>query len=371
VIFRMNHQRRLRTGNLWHVKLNQGVTLWTGLHKAGTSIFASFNLHFYFCSKDRIAILLPHRYLQFRVATIQPGFRIGQFQYEPPGFAHTLWLPEITLGGLPWRVRGVDRRRNCELQHSGPNLLDYCPVLLIQPQFQSLLPILIQGKQIKIVIGSSVQDAPVVVHRRVDQGVSWSAIFCLHMKRNVSEFEIGVVPEDHDQHLLPVAQLSLSETRSPADLSGMFSGAFDRWRLTRYYNSLTMTPSGLHAYVPLLIHLLVAAVLAGALILISTFIGWRRPNKAKQQPYECGITPTGDAREPFSVKFYLVAMVFILFDVEAIFLYPWAYIFKDLARNVETRWFGFIEMMLYVAILLVGYIYLWKKGALDWHKSQK
>jgi len=105
--------------------------------------------------------------------------------------------------------------------------------------------------------------------------------------------------------------------------------------------------------------------------LVSTFIGWRRPNKAKQQPYECGITPTGDAREPFSVKFYLVAMVFILFDVEAIFLYPWAYIFKDLARDPGTHWFGFIEMMFYIAILLVGYIYLWKKGALDWHKSQK
>jgi NADH-quinone oxidoreductase subunit A len=142
-------------------------------------------------------------------------------------------------------------------------------------------------------------------------------------------------------------------------------------RLTRYYTSLTMTPTGVEAYLPLLIHLLIAGVLAGALILISTFIGWRRPNKAKQQPYECGVTPTGDAREPFSVKFYLVAMVFILFDVEAIFLYPWAYIFKDLARNAQTRVFGFVEMMFYLAILLVGYIYLWKKGALDWHKSQK
>lgn len=129
-----------------------------------------------------------------------------------------------------------------------------------------------------------------------------------------------------------------------------------------------MTSSGLQAYVPLLIHLLVAMFLAAALITVSTVIGWRRPNKAKGQAYECGITPTGDAHEPFSVKFYLVAMVFILFDVEAIFLYPWAFIFKDLARNAETHWFGFIEMMIYVAILLVGYIYLWKKGALDWHK---
>ncbi len=144
-----------------------------------------------------------------------------------------------------------------------------------------------------------------------------------------------------------------------------------RRRLNRYYNALTMTSSGLHAYVPLLIHLLVAMVLAGALLAISTLIGWRRPNKVKLQPYECGVTPTGDAREPFSVKFYLVAMVFILFDVEAIFLYPWAYIFKDLARDAATKWFGFVEMMFYVAILLVGYIYLWKKGALDWHKSRK
>lgn len=132
-----------------------------------------------------------------------------------------------------------------------------------------------------------------------------------------------------------------------------------------------MTSSGLQAYVPLLIHLLVAAFLCVALITISTVVGWRRPSKTKSQAYECGITPTGDAREPFSVKFYLVAMVFILFDVEAIFLYPWAFIFKDLARNPETHWFGFIEMMIYVAILLVGYVYLWKKGALDWHQAKK
>src|SRR3974390_519836 len=107
-----------------------------------------------------------------------------------------------------------------------------------------------------------------------------------------------------------------------------------------------MSSSGLQAYIPLLIHLLVAAFLAGALITISTVIGWRRPNKFKQQPYECGMTPTGDAREPFSVKFYLVAMVFILFDVEAIFLYPWAYIFKDMVRAGKSMArFGFMEMM--------------------------
>ncbi len=139
-------------------------------------------------------------------------------------------------------------------------------------------------------------------------------------------------------------------------------------RLNRYYNSSPMSGSGLHTYAPLLLHLLIAAALAGALTAVSVLVGWRRPSRAKLQPYECGMEPTGDAREPFSVKFYLVAMVFILFDVEAIFLYPWAYIFRDMAMKPETRWYGFGEMMLYIAILLVGYLYLWKKGALDWHK---
>lgn len=117
----------------------------------------------------------------------------------------------------------------------------------------------------------------------------------------------------------------------------------------------------LQSYAPLLLHLLVAMGLAAAILLLSTFVGQRRPSAAKLQAYECGIRPTGDAREPFSVKFYLVAMVFILFDVEAIFLYPWAYVYREL------HWFGFVEMLLYILILLAGYIYVWKKGALDWN----
>jgi NADH-quinone oxidoreductase subunit A len=135
-----------------------------------------------------------------------------------------------------------------------------------------------------------------------------------------------------------------------------------------------MSDSGLQAYAPLVIHLLVATALAGALTAASVLVGWRRPSRAKQQPYECGMEPTGDAREPFSVKFYLVAMVFILFDVEAIFLYPWAFIYRDLIAMPRTAGFnpglyGFVEMMVYIAILLVGYFYLWKKGALDWTKG--
>src|SRR6201987_1513955 len=106
-----------------------------------------------------------------------------------------------------------------------------------------------------------------------------------------------------------------------------------------------MSGSGLHTYGPLVLHLLVAAVLAGLISTLSVLIGWRQPNRAQQQAYEGGREPRGDAREPFSVKFYLVAMVFILFDVEAIFLYPWAVVFRSL------RWYGFVEMMVSIAVL--------------------
>jgi len=126
-----------------------------------------------------------------------------------------------------------------------------------------------------------------------------------------------------------------------------------------------MSGSGLHTYGPLVLHLLVAAILAGLISTLSVLIGWRRPNRAKQQAYECGMEPTGDAREPFSVKFYLVAMVFILFDVEAVFLYPWAIILKDLKAHGQAL-FGISEMFVYIGIVLVGFWYIWKKGVLDW-----
>jgi NADH-quinone oxidoreductase subunit A len=144
---------------------------------------------------------------------------------------------------------------------------------------------------------------------------------------------------------------------------------FDHAGVTGYYNASPMSGSGLHAYAPLLLHLIIAVALAGLLVTLSVVVGWRRPSRAKLEAYECGMEPTGDARQPFSVKFYLVAMVFILFDVEAIFLYPWAYIYRDMFKqSLSFGRFGFVEMLIYIAILLVGYIYLWKKGALDWHK---
>jgi NADH-quinone oxidoreductase subunit A len=115
-------------------------------------------------------------------------------------------------------------------------------------------------------------------------------------------------------------------------------------------------------YLPLLLHMLVAGIVASAIVTLSWLLGKRRPTRAKMTPYECGMDPVGDARQRFSVKFYLVATLFILFDVEAVFLYPWAVILRDL------KMFGFFEMLVYIVIVLVGFFYVWKKGVLDWGK---
>lgn len=121
-----------------------------------------------------------------------------------------------------------------------------------------------------------------------------------------------------------------------------------------------MTSNYLDNYGPLLLMFILAAGLSGVLLVISNLVGRHTPSREKDQPYECGITPTGDARAPVSVHFYMVGLIFILFDIEAIFLYPWALIYGEL------KVFGFVEMLLYIIILFAGYIYLWKKGALDW-----
>jgi NADH-quinone oxidoreductase subunit A len=113
-------------------------------------------------------------------------------------------------------------------------------------------------------------------------------------------------------------------------------------------------------YLPLLLHILAATIVASAIVGLSWLLGKRRPTRAKMSPYECGMEPVGDARQRFSVKFYLVAMLFILFDVEAVFLYPWAIILRSL------KMFGFWEMLVYIGIVLVGFFYVWKKGVLDW-----
>jgi NADH-quinone oxidoreductase subunit A len=113
-------------------------------------------------------------------------------------------------------------------------------------------------------------------------------------------------------------------------------------------------------YLPILILLVISTALAAVVILISTFLGPHHPTLRKLQPYESGMTPLGPAQRRMPIKFYLVAVMFILFDVEVIFFYPWAVTFRQLGL------FGFVEMLIFVAILLVGYVYAWKKGALEW-----
>jgi len=120
-------------------------------------------------------------------------------------------------------------------------------------------------------------------------------------------------------------------------------------------------------YLPILLMFGVAAGFACGNILLSQFVGQRKQTRTKLMPYECGKDPVGSARERFSVKFYLIAMIFILFDIELIFLMPWAVVFKQLAAiSSSMRTLVYVEMMLFVVLLLVGYIYVVKKGLFDW-----
>lgn len=117
-------------------------------------------------------------------------------------------------------------------------------------------------------------------------------------------------------------------------------------------------------YFPVLLQVLIAIGLAAGLVGASAVLGQRIKNRVKDSPYESGMTPVGSARERFSVKFYLVAMVFILFDIEAIFLYPWAVVYRELNRDMKL--FGFLEMFLFIVLVLAGFFYIWKKGVLNW-----
>ncbi len=113
-------------------------------------------------------------------------------------------------------------------------------------------------------------------------------------------------------------------------------------------------------YLPILILMLIAIVIALGQTGASAILGPKKPSPEKNAPYECGIIPGEDARKPVFVRFYLVAMLFILFDMETVFLYPWAVLFRKLGV------FGLVEMATFLIILLVGYAYAWKKGALSW-----
>lgn len=117
------------------------------------------------------------------------------------------------------------------------------------------------------------------------------------------------------------------------------------------------------SYIPVLIMMAIGLGLGSVILLASYLIGPKLPNKRKNEPFECGMPPLGDARQRFSVRFYLVAILFLLFDVEVIFFFPWAVVFRDyLAINS----FILIEMAVFIGILLVGYYYVLRKGALEW-----
>ncbi len=126
-----------------------------------------------------------------------------------------------------------------------------------------------------------------------------------------------------------------------------------------------MPNSPSEVYFPVLLQALIAMAVAAGMLGASYIFGKRVRNRVKDIPYECGITPVGDARQRFSVKFYLVAMLFILFDIEAIFLYPWAMVYREL------KMFAFVEMLIFIVLILAGFYYIWKKGALDWSGADR
>src|ERR1700716_4742915 len=128
----------------------------------------------------------------------------------------------------------------------------------------------------------------------------------------------------------------------------------------------------LNDYLPVLLMFVVAAGFAITFIGLSQLVGQRKRTRTKLMPYECGKDPVGSARERFSVKFYLIAMIFILFDIEVIFLVPWAVVFKTLASPAYgLRTLVYVEMMVFVALLLAGYVYVIKKGAFDWNETAR
>jgi NADH-quinone oxidoreductase subunit A len=116
----------------------------------------------------------------------------------------------------------------------------------------------------------------------------------------------------------------------------------------------------MQGWLSILLMIALGAAFGAGAILLSGLLGPRKPTPEKLAPYECGMPPVGDARERQSVKFYLVAMIFLLFDIEVAFLYPWAMALRDLG------WNGLLQVVLFMGLLLFGYIYVWRKGVLDW-----
>ena len=130
------------------------------------------------------------------------------------------------------------------------------------------------------------------------------------------------------------------------------------------------TPDYFWNYLPLLMQILVAVGFGAGIVTASWFIGRHRNTAVKLATYECGITAEGDARGRFSVRFYMVAMLFILFDVEVVFMMPWAVIYKQLPAITGSAYFGFWEMIVYLGFVAVGLFYIVKKGILNWSNDK-
>ena len=132
----------------------------------------------------------------------------------------------------------------------------------------------------------------------------------------------------------------------------------------------------MHGWIPILIMIVLGAGFGAVNILLASLVGPKKPTPEKLAPYECGMPPVGDARERHPVKFYLVAMIFLLFDIEVAFLYPWAMALRDVVDDTGAvvsdglGWMGFIQIVVFFAILLAGYVYVWRKGVLDWGRQR-
>ncbi len=115
--------------------------------------------------------------------------------------------------------------------------------------------------------------------------------------------------------------------------------------------------------IPIVIFAIVVIGLVAAIFILTHLFGPRRPDEIKLSPYESGMAPVGEARLRFSIRFYIIAMLFVLFDVEVIFFYPWAVVYK---RFLPLGSFILVEMLVFIGLLFIGYVYAWKKGALEW-----
>jgi len=149
------------------------------------------------------------------------------------------------------------------------------------------------------------------------------------------------------------------------------SGISRLWTLASINRANLRTSRIMVNYVPVLLILFLATGVATVILVLSRFAVKNRPTREKLMPYECGVEPVGTSRERQSVKFYLVAMAFLLFDIEAVFLIPWAVVFRGVLESETYRnlkWVFYGEMMVFMVVLFAGLVYVWRKGILEWNR---